>query len=103
MRWPLRNFPAGPMPDDNDIYQEEASPTCPPLDKCNIVAEEELRTMEDEIKKLRKDEKKLKKEVDEDDNEIKKLESKLCKAYNKCPKTWHGLPLRGCSKGKMTI
>lgn len=39
IRWPLRNWPAGQLPPDNDKYQEEA-PVCHPLPECPECAEE---------------------------------------------------------------
>ena len=103
IRWPLRNWPTGPIPGDNPTTEEEGPPLCPPPNQCSLIAEEEMRELEEEIQSLRDDEKEKEKEIAKDDKEVSKLEQKLCKLYNKCPKKWHGIPLRGCVGGSITI
>ena len=54
MRWPLRNWPTGPLPPDDDLYEEEVGPTCPPQKHEVQSAEEEAMAIQEEIDELQK-------------------------------------------------
>lgn len=85
MRWPLRNFPTGPLPPDDDLYEEEMAPTCPPQKHEVQAAEEEAMAIQEEIDDLQRKihrcevkEEAWKKQLNED-------QTRLCTVNEKIP------------------
>ena len=96
VRWPLRNWPTGPLPADDDLYEEESQPTCPPPPSTIADAEEEALAIQEEIDELQKKihscevrEEKWKKSLNQD-------KSRLCRVENK-------IPGKSCSTGSFTF
>ena len=96
MRWPLRNWPTGPLPDDNDLYEEEQSPTCPPPAGKVAQCQEEADALEEEIYQIEQQKKRLQKREKRLDKSEGKLQKKLCNVMN-C------IPGQGCAQGGFTI
>ena len=85
MRWPLRNWAKGTIPDDNDNDNDEDrnTPTCPPpqdkVDKCKKEAE----ALEEEISTIELQKSRMSKREDKLDNKENSLKKQLCTA-KKC-------------------
>ena len=77
MRWPLRNWPTGPLPDDNDVYEEEQAPTCPPPAHKVAQCQEEADALEEEIDNIERKKKRLKRRESKLDATENKLEKKV--------------------------
>jgi hypothetical protein len=96
MRWPLRNWATGPLPDDNDVYEEEQVPTCPPPAHKVAQCQQEAEALEEEIDNIERKQLILKRKQKKLDTTENKLESKLCNIRN-C------IPGKNCQNINITI
>ena len=96
MRWPLRNWPTGPLPDDNDLYEEEQVPTCPPPANKVAQCQEEADALEEEIHSIER----RKHNIQHREKNLEKkegvLQKRLCNVKN-C------IPGERCAQGGFTI
>lgn len=95
IRWPLRNWPAGHLPPDNDKYQEEAA-VCHPPPPC-ATCEEEAEEIEAEIAADEREIARCKATIKTAKADESKLRRELCKVEKKSGKPAH------CLEGSITF
>ena len=96
MRWPLRNWPTGPLPGDNDLYEEEQVPTCPPPANKVAQCQEEADALEEEIHSIERRKHNMQNREKNLEKKEGVLQKRLCNVKN-C------IPGQGCAQGGFTI
>ena len=87
MRWPLKNWPTGPLPDDSASYHtnndENEKPQCPEPESKIDACKQEAKALEQEIDEIENNRRKLEMSNNQLSNRESTLQSQLCKA-KKC-------------------
>ncbi len=96
MRWPLRNWPTGPLPPDSDLYEEEQVPTCPPPANKVAQCQEEADALEEEIHAIERNKDSLERKEHTLEEREAVLQTRLCNV-KKC------IPGQDCAQGSITI
>ena len=89
MRWPLRNWATGPLPDDHDLYEEDSAPTCPPPSNKVEQCQQEADALEEEISRIASQKRRIgnreRNLADKEDTLKKRLcDAKKCIPGQKC-------------------
>jgi hypothetical protein len=97
IRWPLRNWPTGPLPPDDDLYEEETkAPVCPPHPRDVAAAEEEAMAIQEEIDELQQKIKRCEVKEHNWKKQLNKDQTRLCTVNEK-------IPGKSCHTGGITL